>query len=1025
MDFKRLPFLPLHFFYFELGHDVKRWFWVALTTVVLAAGFGFFAIENPTYWSLEVQEVGDFQEDVVNLSEVSKDYRTYAFSAHAYTQDVSFSAGAVLADEIPTYLFWLLQLLGWTFVLTATSLIRSRWSFLFYFIFILFIHFSGLGGLLIPALGEGPLTYLADFLVVLPFLGLAYAFQINALKWRFSARFIVFFLLLGGGFLGVWLQHGWIGLHELATESYFVQVFLAIPFLFFISKEPTNFFMALANNRREPKHRLGLGAILAIYIVWAFALFILVNEYFGLSFLPEGFSWGLKASHMMLFASIITVFTAQNHFHYVKTAFTSNMVYSFLLMGGAIICMSHIGLMGSQGDVSYIDSWDRLGAIFLFFVGIGHIAFILLNHWSLIREKTNLYFLLTMSTRYRFMIVWVLGLIGVVIMEGRTSWSMEHRVKHSYAMQHGDLAQLTLMENPELSIEEKQRLESKRNNAYKFASFEVVNSPKAYHNRAFYNLTSIDLLNETINLYNQASSFPYATLNAANLYLVRQRPDMARDLLKKAWKQDRNPLLANNLGVLYAQDAEPDSAIKYYQEALLSDLNLSSAYSNLAHVYERYERPQEAEAFLTAAVTLKKPSDAALSNAIAYELKHGLTVSPSEIDLNKASYSLKFNYLLRLLASGEKEEARKLIKTFKQEEISADAMILDAYLMFQQDSIEYAISKFEYVDQVFVGKQAESYYALALAYLERGVPEMAKLYFQKAGVEGMPEGYLYAAQMEMAMGQLDTAYAHLSKVRVDSEELWDETSKEIATLFLIVSFDNPVYAQTEFDLSKLTQEDFIRIGVLADSIHTYIPALENFRQAITLDSLDHRPYLEMSRIYNQYRDPLAIVNLGYGLQVAPNDPEMLLELSKAYFIQGNIDSATHIFGRIPAASNLLKQNTFKAKLALAQQDTTAALELLEAAYQQMPLDQEVITTLARVYLAQGNYDAGNYLIGSALGLNTEDPDIWYYYAVFSREWGQARDAGFGALRAIELAENPDRKREIQQEFQTEILEVID
>ena len=60
MDFKRLPFLPLHFFYFELGHDVKRWFWVAMTAVVLAAGFGLFVVENPTFWALEVQEVSDF-----------------------------------------------------------------------------------------------------------------------------------------------------------------------------------------------------------------------------------------------------------------------------------------------------------------------------------------------------------------------------------------------------------------------------------------------------------------------------------------------------------------------------------------------------------------------------------------------------------------------------------------------------------------------------------------------------------------------------------------------------------------------------------------------------------------------------------------------------------------------------------------------------------------------------------------------------------------------------------------------------
>lgn len=1025
MDAKRLPFLPLHFFYFELSHDVKRWFWVAITTVILATAFGFFAMENPTFWSLEIQEIGDLQEETVKLSEVSKGYRTYDLSAHAYMQDVSFSSGPILASEVPTYLFWVLQLLGWAFVLTATSLIRSRWSFLFYFIFILFLHFSGLGGLLIPALGKGALRYLADFLVVLPFLGFAYAFQVNMLKWRFAGRFLLFFLLLGSGFLGVWLQHSWIGLHELATESYFVYIILGLGVLFFIAKEPTNLWMALANNRQNPKNRMSFGAILAIFLVWLMATLIIVNEYIGLSFLPQGFSWGIKASHIMLLAGAIAVFTAQNHFHFVKTAFTSNTVYSFLLMGGIIISMSHLGLMGSQGDYSFLNSWDRVAAIFIFFIGLGHMGFILFNHAALIREKVNVYFLLTLSPRYRFMIVWVFGLIGAIVMEGRTSWSMEHRVKHSYSTQHGDLAQLKLASNPRLSLEEKQQLENKRNNAYKFASLEVVNSPKAYHNRAIFNLTSIELLNETINLYKSAGSFPYAILNAANLYQVRQRPDLARDILKTAWKKNKNPLLANNLGVLYARAAEPDSAIRYYKEALLGDIQLSSAYANLAHVYERYDRPEEAKRFLKAAVELPDPSDATLANAIAYQLKYGEKIVPPEISLEKASYSLKFNYLLRLLASEEKEAARELIKTFKEEEISADAMILDAYLMFQQDSIEYAISKFEYVDQVFRGKQAESYYTLALAYLESGLPEMAKLYFEKAGAEGMAEGALYAAQMEMAIGQLDTAYATLSRVRVDSEDLWDAASKEIATLFLIVSFDNPVYAQTEYDLSKLKQEDYIRIGVLSDSLHSYIPALESFRKAIELDSADHRPYLEMARIYNQYSDPLAIVNLGYGLQVTPNEPEMLLELSEAYLLQGKIDSASKTLERISDAQFSLEQDKLKAKLALAQQDSMRALELLEAAHQKSPLNQEVITALAAIYEAQKNYDAGNYLISNALSINTEHPDLWYYYAVFSRAWGQTRDAGFGALRAIELSKGAARKREIQAEFQTEIQEVIE
>jgi len=97
---------------------------------------------------------------------------------------------------------------------------------------------------------------------------------------------------------------------------------------------------------------------------------------------------------------------------------------------------------------------------------------------------------------------------------------------------------------------------------------------------------------------------------------------------------------------------------------------------------------------------------------------------------------------------------------------------------------------------------------------------------------------------------------------------------------------------------------------------------------------------------------------------------------------------------------------------------------LATAYDLQPLDQEVIASLCQIYRSQKNTDAGNQLITTALSLNTENADFWYYYAVFSAAWGQTRDAGYGALRAIELTDDAAFKREIQEEFQNEIVEVV-
>ncbi|MEM7383804.1 MAG: hypothetical protein AAF514_02570, partial [Verrucomicrobiota bacterium] len=63
---------------------------------------------------------------------------------------------------------------------------------------------------------------------------------------------------------------------------------------------------------------------------------------------------------------------------------------------------------------------------------------------------------------------------------------------------------------------------------------------------------------------------------------------------------------------------------------------------------------------------------------------------------------------------------------------------------------------------------------------------------------------------------------------------------------------------------------------------------------------------------------------------------------------------------------------------------------------------------------------GNLLITSALEYNTENSKLWYFYAIFSRRWNLLEDAGFGALKAIELEYNPKQKSAIRKEFAREI-----
>jgi Flp pilus assembly protein TadD len=1027
MDLKRLPFLPLHFFYFQFSRIHRRLFLLGMLALLLAGGYAFFSIQNPTYWSLELQEISEVVKEEVVVSQVENRYRVFDLPFEAFRQTASFNAGPLLPHATPTYLYWLLQLLGWTFLLTAASQIRSRWAYLFYFVFVLFAHFSGLGRLLIPGWEEGGLGYLADLLVVAPFLLLAYLFQVNTLRWSVGLRFGIFLLLLLLAIGGVWLQHDWVGLHALSSDGYLLQVILGLLFFFFISKEPTNLFMALANNRRDPRNRLAWGWILAVYLLWVIAALVMMNAFLGLAFLPEGFSWGLRPLHILILAALIVPFTAQNHFHFVRTQFTSNAVYTFLLLGGSLLTLSQLGYLSSQGDFTFIDSWDRLAGIFLFFIGLGHSIYIFVNHFDLLKKKTNLYFLLTSGPVVRFVMVWIVGLVGLVLMEGRTGWSAFPRIIHSVATQAGDQQQLRLQQQGNASdLNVLQRRAELRNSAYRVATKRVVNSIKAHYNLGIFLFDKLEKADEALAYLQKVHRFPYASINAANLLQIKGENEAAFQLLQSKAEGSTNPYLLNNLGILYLRTGQPDSAIATLQKALLVDPQLSAAYANLAELYLRYDKPEAARDFLEASLDTRKPSATALTNALAYQLTQAADFEVEEKRLPQhPEFSVRFNYLLTLIQRGEFDQARPLARELDQVGLTADAMVLDAYLLFRQDSIEYAVSRFDYVDQLYPGQQARAYYLLGLAYYERGIPEMARVYFEKAGTLGMPEGALYGALMDLDTRRLDTAYAKLSDLRVAYDGLWEPASKELAMLQLTVNYDNPVFAMTDWDISKLGFADRMRIGLYADSLGSYIPALENFRQAIQLDSTSYAPYLEMARIYNRYADSFAIENLKYGLEVAPEAPALKLELAWAYVQNGRADSARQVLeGLSEAPAWVQERGRVEAKLALLEGDTARAQQLLEELVEKDILATASILDLASLYRQLGNSDAGSLLISKALKQNSENPGLWYYYAVFSKAWGQEEDAGYGALRAIQLSSSADRKQVIQDEFESEIKLIV-
>jgi len=999
MDLKRLPFLPINFFYFQFGKPV-RWLFVFLFgTLLLAAALFYHAQAFPEFWSLEIQEVTQNESEQLPIHTIEKNYREIPLSFNVYRQWTSYLAGPLLPHALPVSLFILFQFLGWTMVLAVASLIRSRWAYLFYLLFALFIHFTDVVRIMYPA----DAFHLLEFVVIASYLGLAYSFQMNYIRWKLPLRWLTF-LALSGLYVGLaYLQGGWLAFHKMSVDTYPYLLVVGLAFVVFVAKEPTNLVMVAANNRKFPRHRLKAMPILGLYLLLLLIELVPFLHYAGLAELPVT-DLGISPAMLLVIAAVFTVFTSQNQFFAVKRILSSNTAFTFLLLSWALISLSFFFLPSSEGDAVFIYALNRFTAEIFFGVAVMHVFFIYTNFYELLKARINLYYLMAQGRRFGFIIVSLFGLIVLVFAEGHHNWRSFRLFFHSLAVQYAD----------------HDLLNAKRQDA--IASYQVALEMSPTAAKANYNLASLligdpQAVNEALKAYERASqrSFAYARLNAANVLLVNQEREKALKVLQDGLDEG-NAYLANNLGLLYRQLGQPDSAIQSFKLALRQNPDLSAVYSNLGLLYLEHEKTKEATDFLEAALSVKPPAPAAITNAIYLSLKTGKRLLSPAVSLSKeADFAQQYNYLIYLMADRQWEAAFPLAEQLSEDGTAFDAQIAAAYLLFRRDSVPQAMSKVAYLAQSSVAPLAEANFMLGAAFYERGIPEMARRYFRLAGEYGLPQGQLYAAKTAIDLGMADSAQEELTIIRVEHPPLWDEASRELA--MLLKAYGQDAFAQVEWDLSALSTKERMRISLYADSLGQYVIAENNFREILQQDSSYILPYLEMGRIYNKYGDELAILNLQTGLAKDSASVPLRQELARAYLLQGQGEQAAILLKHLPQNAETL---TLSARLALQKADSSQALDLLLKAHQQDPLRQETILLLFDLLRQQNNWDAANDLITRALQANTENPGLWYAYALSSKNWNLLEDAGFGAAKAIELTHDEKRKQQIAKEFEAEL-----
>ena len=1004
MDLNRLPFLPLHFFYQKFPPLIKRIFLACLFLLIICGVGTLVFYQNPYLLSLPVQEIAETEEAQLRLFEIKENFRTVPVDFGVFKQWITYSAGPILPQAGPLAFFLIFQWIGWTLLLAIGTTMKSRWFYLVYGLFAFFLHFSGISGLIVP---DDPYL-IFEFAIVASFLGLAYTFQMSMLRWSFIYRWLTF-ALLALIYLAVAISiSGTEALFSIPASLFLYLSAISLFLLLFVAKEPTNLIIFGATNRRNVSSRLSPGIILMTMFVLFITEFFWEHEVMDLNWF-ENSDWMLRPAHFVIPSLILTIFLSQNQFQKVAHMFTTNIVFTFSLVCLSLIVMSFMMYFFASGDQVFLNFVDRWASVAFLAVGLGHMFYLFTNFMPLLQRRVHLYYLLAGGQKFSFAVVWIIALSALVISEGAQSWKTPRYILHGISVSQGDLHF------------RKQELQDAAE-TYEVSTFALNTSTKANYNQAAIALAQGKKVEDIFPYYQAANKyqpFPYAYINGANLLWVSGYQTNATEFLQTA--KSEHPHIYTNLGRYYALRQQSDSAIISFKKALLQDLNLGPAYANMAHIYEQEGKQKEADEFYQAAYEVSPTNQSVQINSLYYSLlREKESIS---IDADTTQPYLLHNLALAALRSGNTEKAFSTLSQSSDDNLSLESLLLKAWLEFEAASLDKSLSRFTFYTESYPNDAAPAFMKMGHLYFKNQNPEMAKLLYQKAGESGDPNGYLMEALMMLDTQQADSAYFKLVALRSSHGELYEPIAKEVGMLLKAYSQGDETYASTEWDLSTLSRDEQVRISLYADSVDLFSTALNNFRGILENDYSFHSPYVEMSKIYQRYQNPDAETVILNGLESTAQHPDLQLQLATVYAQSLKMAKADSLLKLLPdSISSSADFVQTQAVISLSQGDTATAYNSLENFHTDHPLEKGTLLLMADILHTQENYDQGIVLMNQAIGYNTEVPEFWYYYGLFSKGFGMTEDVEFALERVQTLSKNDAFVSLVREQLKIEVIE---
>lgn len=1022
---KKLKWIPIWQFFKDMPTVNKALFGVLFAALIGTAVWTVMAADDPTRWSLQVNELSESSQDQVPLRTYTQNYRTMQTEIGAWHEEVVYYAGMITPRDWLVILFVVAQVLGWAYLMAAATYIRNVVAYLIFFAF----------AILVFVVNSQPDTSGAAFWLInlglaALVLGPAFLLQQEIIKMRFIPRLLIFLAATALPFALQYINGRMPALHSATANAVLVLVVVSVIYIIFVSNDLTNLLFYTATNFKNPKYRQRFPIIFTVFLVIAAIEFVMLQKMMGWDLLSEGDDIALRPIHLLAVMSLVAVGTKQNMGPVLKN-YIPNLPMSHAFAALGLIVMSFVAYSVSMGEYLFLSMIERLTIMFFFFTGIAHFFYIFYNFGPLIRARMNFYFLSMLPRRLMFFFVVIFGIAATVGVEASSQAKSQRLLKETIYNRLGDDA-LLHGKSTEAMIH------------YKAAVYEARGSVKANYNLAMLEISqTADLINAREHFRHASDfvAFAPAFLNWSNLEQSDYSPRQASVVLREGSKQVRDAHVLNNLAKAYLDLQEPDSAILALKDALRLEPNNGALYANLSRVYMDYDKVEEAKKFIQAGLALPKVHRAVATNALYLNLRHNaqLKVPESllEIPEIRDSWETNFNFAIDRYQQGDYAGAGKLLRRGKNDpeayadsipagSLRADSLLLDGMLLFERGEIDRALSRMDFIDVNFPQLRPYTNHFLGVSFFGMGVPEMAAAYFRKSVDNGRPSDLLAEAMMEFDRGNLDYAYNQLNLARSQDSTLITAASLESAK----IQFANGDYffATLGMEPGMLTIADWMQVGHAAGQRGNKAAALEAFRHVVEEDEKNPAPYIEMARISLGLGDSLAMENLQPALTIAPKDLQVGMVHARVLMSQGRVSTAAQILSDLNArapqdAKDPYTQRAIRAlsaELKAAQGDTATAIKELDQLRKENPIDPQVIRTLARIYRGKRMDFEGQNMMLDALNINPYNSDFWYEMALFERLLIRPDEAGANALRAMTTANSLERARQISEEFKVEI-----